>query len=262
METVFLNLGDYTLTYCIQLLIGIVLSFPLYRLLKKARTFLWAHNILSALVFCLLGVLLPLGPFGVLPLAIGASMALQASTYVLPILASNATFNMLIPLNETGFRFSASMIRILSALVIGFLCYLVLRLMDKDPLRLLRKNKQDLFTSSYEKGLGNLFTVYVNEIGLFLILAVLLNSIRAYLVSDTMTVFLNTGIGNSFKNLLLERNASNSLFFISMSSLFNTLIDFSAPAAFLSFFRARTVLTFYIVAGVVCVVLLIPIFIG
>ncbi|MCX7773541.1 MAG: hypothetical protein N2376_10570 [Clostridia bacterium] len=260
LQTILSKSADYAIAYLIQFIIGIVLSYPAYKLAAKHREALTKRPLVWAALFAFIGILIPVGPLGVLPLVIGLSIALRDTRIAIPMLAANAVFNMSIPLTETGFTFGASYVRILSAFVIGLVSYFAISILCKDSVLLIRKNKLELYEQGYNKNLLELFPLFINEIGIFLILAVILNAVRSNLFSDAMMVFLNTSGGDTVKNALLERNANNSVFFISATSIFNNLIDLSIPAALLSFFKARTTVLFYILSGIATIVLVAAIF--
>lgn len=248
--------GDYAITSIIQFLIGILLSIPVYKFLSSHPKVVQTHFIQLGVISTLLGMLLPMGSFGVLPLYIAILCAGGSAIAFIPFLSSNLIFNMLIPYTEISFRWDLSLLRILSAFLIGILSLVVFKVLFKDDQKLIRKNMVDKFKLSYEKsGIFGIFSTVINEVGLFLIVGVLLSAVRAFYISDALGAFLSTEGGGVVRDYLLENNASNNPFFIAAATIFNTIIDLTAPAALFSFLRLRGVLLQYIIIGCFCALL-------
>lgn len=250
------NAGDFALSAAIQFIIGILLSVPVYKLIAGRRASPNNHFILTGLVCAILGIVLPLGPFGVLPVTIAALCAGTSIVAIIPLAASNFIFNMLMPFTELSFNWDLACLRVLSAFAVGIISLFIFRIIFKGNNSTIRKNIMEKFQVHYEKtNLVGLFSAMINEIGLFLIIGVLLNAVRNYYFSDVLGTFLNSEGGLVVRNFLLDRNASTSPFFITSATIFNTVTDLTIPAALLSFLKLRGAILLYVATGCVCALL-------
>ncbi|MEJ2665432.1 MAG: hypothetical protein P8107_15565, partial [Spirochaetia bacterium] len=118
-----------------------------------------------------------------------------------------------------------------------------------------RRRVIEKFRPIFEKeGLFGLFSVMINELGLFLIAGIILNALRSYYFPDAMGALLSSGGGVAMRDFLLAHNAATNPFFITSATVFNTITGLMAPAAFLSLLKLRGVLLFYAATGAMCAI--------
>jgi len=247
--------GDLTISAGIQFLVGILLALPFYKLLAAHPGIVKVHYILVGPALAVLGILLPLGPFGILPLAIALLCAGAGIEAIVPLFVSNMTFNTLMPFTEISFDGNLVWLRILAALLTGMLSFFIFRALFAHREMPVRKGVIEKFRPFFERGgLFELFSVMINEIGLFLIAGIVLSALRSYYFPDAMGALFSSGGGVALRDFLLTRNASTNPFFITSATVFNTVTGLMAPAAFLCLLKLRGVLLFYAATGLICAV--------
>jgi hypothetical protein len=115
MFDLIVEIGISVLSNVVQLMIGCLLSISIYYLaaknLKSIKSNLAGDTAFIA-AFSLLGALLPLGPYGVVPVFSALLAAGLRPFIALPLLISNAVFNMLIPYNDVGFAWKTGTNRV------------------------------------------------------------------------------------------------------------------------------------------------------
>lgn len=124
MASLFLDFAGSAASNVVQLLAGCILSVPLY-LLVRGRAILKdglsVSGLLFAIILSICGILLPLGIYGVIPLAAVLLIAGFRPGAVFPLLVSNIMFNMLVPFNDPSFIWRTGFRQIILAFAAGIL---------------------------------------------------------------------------------------------------------------------------------------------
>lgn len=127
--------GKASLSNGIQLVLGILLSFPFFFIKLRSQNKSALKAILLILAAVLLGMILPLGPYGLIPLVTALYAGGAQAFFILPLVVSNSIFNLMFTFNDPWFVWGTGIWRILfafgTAIAAGLLIYF-LKLNDKD----------------------------------------------------------------------------------------------------------------------------------
>lgn len=140
MSSLLWEAGNITLSHFVQFTIGFVLSIMLYYIpvpVEKAEK----HNgYVTIIAAALLGMLFPLGIYGLIPIIVALSkMGFRFNT-LLPFLLSNTLFNSLVPFYDPSFTWRTGMPRVILAFLAGVMVGLVVKFFRYPTDGLLRIN--------------------------------------------------------------------------------------------------------------------------
>jgi hypothetical protein len=209
----------------------------------------------------LLGMLLPFGAFGAIPvLAAGWVLGLELPL-VLPLFLSNAMFNLFIPINAPVFILNGNIVRIVTAFAAGMLGSLWMR--DATEENALRGGTfQRLFQcQEIKSNYLRILKDYVEAAGLFIVAVAVLKAVFSFdLMYGLQNAFYSTDFGLSAIYAMARLNVMNP-FFTASGQLVERLLDFSSLAAFLLLFRFRRALGLYGLYAAIALLLAVSIFI-
>lgn len=238
------EVGGSVFSNVLQLAAGCVPAAIIYRIFngkyqgfKKNTPFC----ILLIAIFSALGLLLPLGTYGTIPLAFALLAIGLRHVYILPLIFSNAMFNMLVSYTDISFSWKTGTGRVLLAFTAGFVSGLVFKLIkNEDIIRMETPSLEDNSRSSFARVIG-FFSENINAFGLFLIIGAVLNALfHKYLLESVVNfIFLNPLLTNSLKYFLWF-DVANPYF----QYIFNLFFNLTALAAFIRFLKLRGLLVF------------------
>lgn len=234
-----------------QLIIGCLLSIPAYHLaagkLKNIKSG-FAGDISLIALFSLVGVVLPLGPYGVLPIFAALAATGLKPFMILPLLMANAVFNMLIPYNDVSFAWKTGMKRVVFALLAAILAGILLRrlkdrgesLLRSDNITTLGESEGDL-----SKVFGKLSTT-VSTAGPYLIAGVIVDVVfHKYIWWDILNFITHNSYTSFVPGFFARYNVANPFFLLAMTIAF-ILLDFVRTSSFTVVFRLKGLVLYYI----------------
>ena len=187
------KIGNAVVLNLIQIAAGYILSSLLYKFIKGKADYMKKGLAFDALIiaassFC--GVLLPLGPFGVIPVIAAFTVSGFKACLVFPMMISSVLFNTSIPLGELSFLWKDSPGRIILAFAAGAAAGFIIRLIDPDGEKLLRKDILENLTmrSAGFDGILKDFGNAVYMTGPYLVLGAAANAVfHRYVLYDSVT---------------------------------------------------------------------------
>ena len=245
------EIGVSVVSNIVQLIIGCLLSIPLYYLaVKRIKNIKSGFTCDLALIaaFSLLGTLLPLGPYGALP-AFAALITAGIKPYMsLPLLISNTVLNMLIPYNDVSFVWKTGMKRVVFALFAAILAGMALRMIKGRGEGFLRL-KSITMLGETAVGIKKVFGMLARNISLagpYLIVGVITDVIfHKFIWWD----FLNFITHNSYTSFLpgffARYDVVNPFFLLAMTTVF-ILLDFVRTSSYMMIFRFKGLVVYYI----------------
>lgn len=117
-----MNVGFALLQSIIQIIAGTVIGALFFRPLHKAfknRTFGLPAQIALTAGVTLLGMVIPLNTFGLIPIFIMLIKAGIKPHLAVPAMISNYLFNMLVPFSTPNFVWNTGYLRVIAAFLIG-----------------------------------------------------------------------------------------------------------------------------------------------
>jgi len=222
-----------------ELAAGSVLAVIIYRLFsgkyqgfKKNTPF----SIFLIAVFSLLGLLLPFGTYGAIPLALALLAVGMRHVYILPMIFSNVMFNMLVSVTDISFSWKTGTGRVLLAFTAGFASGLVFKLIKNEDI--IRQKTYSLYGErrTFSALAIEFFSENINTFGLFLIIGAILNAFfHKYLLESVVNfIFLNPLLNNSLKYFLWF-DVANPYF----QQIFNLFFNLTLLAAIVRFLRLK-----------------------
>lgn len=235
----------------LQLAVGCIFPLCAYLLKKRGISIVGLGHLQKSLVVIatsFAGMLLPLGPFGAVPVVAALCMTGLELPLALPLVVSSFIFNMSMPLTETVFVWNGNIARIAAAFAAGVLAGLLLSLRKKDVQDIIRKSTYRQFFSG-QQGTANYFIVlknYIEAAGLYIIAGAILRAAFSADVSYWLqNQFLTSDVGLATMTSLSRLNVFNPVFGASVLVL-GRLIDFSALAGAAFLLRPKSIVMLYL----------------
>jgi hypothetical protein len=244
-------LGNSVLLNIAQFMLGCMAAGFMYWLISR-----WGRagkeNSLSDLIImaagAMIGMLLPLGPYGMLPiLAVGLVGSLRLY-HVLPFYTTGMLFNTSIPFTQNNFLWNSIPGRVLLALSVGMAAGLLIKLLKLEKEHVIRLHIADQLAPKS----GNMAQVFkaavtgVYIIGSYLVLGAAANVLfHRYLFPDFITWVYSNPSGFELAKVFLTHNASTKPLFLVSVVIVNTLLDLMAASGLLLIFRIKGVIGYY-----------------
>ncbi|MCX7710517.1 MAG: hypothetical protein N2484_11795 [Clostridia bacterium] len=247
----------------LQLAAGCILSIPIFFLdssMIKEKQPTIMRDLLFITMFTIFGAALPLNIYGVLPIA-AALLHLGFKSYiVLPVIVSNLLFNMLIPFNDAGFIWRTGSNRVVFALIFGIaagLIFKTFKFIGDDVFNL--KNMPTIDRQSIHiRGIGSVLGKYINGIGLYLVIGVLLDSLfQKYVLTEVFNLIFTNSYTASIPQLFGTYNVGNPFFQLTMKIIY-TMLDLVKISGLLAILKPKgfvTVLGYHLIWIVLLTVL-------
>lgn len=244
----------------IGLAAGCLILFAANLRLKKKPALRPAGRIENAFAIAacsLIGIALPFGPFGAVPVMAALWLSGFELPLVLPLLVSNFIFNLSMPLADAVFVWNGNLPRIAAAFAAGALAGALLSVRGVNERETFRGSAYlNLFTA--QRGKTNYFKIlgsYAETAGLFIVAgAVLKASLSAELIYRLQNLFFASYVGSSAIGLIAKLNVFSPLFGSSLQIL-ERLVDFSSLACLVMLFRVKPLIRLYVLYIAIALVL-------
>ncbi len=252
--------GGQVIIDMLQIIVGCLLSIPFYyvvRSLKPGVNRPFIHNIALIFLASIMGMLLPLGTYGLLPVILTLAASGTGLYLILPAIASNAVFN-------TGLFLSGSMLpmqtytgQMLLAFVTGAGLGVMVKLTGAGPADVIRqKNSEEIVLEGISlKQLLKCISGSIQTLGLFLLAGTIANVLfQRYLFKEIMAVIYASPLGNGAALFFLQKNAAISQVFNCVMSIFTMFVNFAFLTSLLAVFRIKAIVicySYYVVWAVV-----------
>jgi hypothetical protein len=235
-----------------QVIAGCILSIPAYHLaglIQKGKKCPPFFELIVLFSFAVLGMLLPLGVHGLLPIIITLAASGVRLNLIIPALASNALFNTQILFSGYIYSPEAYIGQILSALIAGMAVGMILRLSSIKHTGIFRNRG---FGEPVQEGItlksmaGNISSSIL-YIGPYLLIGSIINVlVQRYLIREIMTFVYMTSLGYGAANFFMQRNASINHIFNCVVNIAAMFMNFTLFSTLIAVLRARAVLFFYL----------------
>lgn len=268
MNGILLDIGTTLLSNGWQILAGTVIAIPLHYLPRvqwekegECACARWKKVFIVVLV-AFGGMVLPLGIYGVIPMAIALLARGLSFSLVLPLLVSNLLFNMLVPYADPSFIWRTGTPRVLFAWFAGVAAGVLFTALKSDA--------GDLQNGKWIKVLPgeslNINNIIVNSGRNIIILAcclipgAVINSVFHRVLWVKFIQILYTSSQTAFlPRLFASLNVTHPIFLLAMTIVM-TLMDLTRLSAFFAILKPRGVLL-YVIYGLAWVILLsVPVF--
>jgi uncharacterized membrane protein YraQ (UPF0718 family) len=121
MSNLLLEAGKSIISQIIQFTIGFILALFIYSLPNQKLDSGNKHHYLTIIVTSLLGMLLPIGIYGLIPICVAFTKIGFPLYATLPLIISNAIFNALVPFFDPTFTWRTGLPRIIIAFLAGII---------------------------------------------------------------------------------------------------------------------------------------------
>ncbi len=244
MFDIISEMGETLIFNIVQLIAGCILAWVLYHFLNKKvkpTEGKFVKDLCLAVLFIVIGMILPLGSFGIIPI-MAALMILGFKPYIiLPMFVSSTIFNILISFNDISFVWRTGYRRVILAFVIGLAFVFILKI-SKISVRLTNFPKFEDNKINF-KGIASIAGDMINKLGIFLVVGI---------VADTLfnTYVLPGIIDAIFKSASFIPKYFGSLnvvnpFFILAITLVKAIFDLTRLSALISFFKPKGFIIYY-----------------
>ena len=254
MTGLLFDTGNSVVWGILQMIAGCLLAFPACRLARRLAPVLAGrayagYPVIIGSAFC--GIALPLGIYGLIPVAALTARAKVKAFAVLPMLAANLVFNMLVPITETTFVWHSSTKRIIFAFVAGICIGVAAKLFNTDygDIFSRRVNADGVSghenTESIRTGYKSFLLGNINGLGIYLVIGALVHSFfYRYLYTDVMSAFYSNPLGASATRLLLGYDITSDYFLIT-ALILNMFMDFLKLSALLFLLNIKGLLGYF-----------------
>jgi uncharacterized membrane protein YraQ (UPF0718 family) len=249
----------------IQISMGGVLAIIFLGLFKgrleKFQTSPVKNNIF-ALGIIILGTLLPLDTFGILPLFAAMIAAGVGYNKAVAFLVANAFFNMTVPYTDIAFTWKYGVLRPILAIVVGSLACFILYILKKQDFEVLRKNNVSILFKEFQGGIGFIKCIGngINLFAPYLLVGVLANTVfKNYVLNNVLDLIFKSKATSFIPNAFSSLNVTN-VFFLLVLNIAVMLMNFIKLSAFIAALKIRGVLVYYACYMGVALVLSVSIF--
>lgn len=259
MDELVIKVGIALVQNMVQLVVGTLIAALIYTLLhKKVQHFKSSigRDMILILVASLLGALLPLETYGVLPIFFVFLQMGIRPYIILPLLLSNTLFNMLIPFNDPTFVWRIGYDRLVLAIVLAALVGLIIKVMtSKKEIFMLNKLGVELKNPIHTKTVFNRIHNNISTVGMYMIVGVILNTLfNEYVINNvTEAVFShsNTAVITRFLGMY---NIVHPLFLLGVSIIY-ALMNFTTLSGLLVVIKPKSTLMYYLYCGICALIL-------
>lgn len=256
------DMGGNAAYHILQIVIGCCIAsfgLPYFKKINPENI----YGVISMLIVPVIGVLLPLDSFGVIPVA-SMMIALRFPAYMaLQLFVSNSLFNLLIPFNEAGFRMWPDSGRMVLAVLIGIsVGVLVKRLkINTDSILRLSVMKETDKKRKAVAGVISETAQFIYTSGIYIILAAVAEVLLGtYWREPLKAWFYSSPLGYFFARELTQLNLFNVFFLLALSLAGNLLnpVKLAAAAVIL---RSKGIVLYYFYIGTWALLLSVSLFI-
>lgn len=229
---------------------------------KKTEIDIRSNNALGIPASALLGILLPCGPMGALPVIAVMAAAGISHTWILALFTSNFLFHLALPLKEIGFTWGANVARMALSVIIGASAGFLLKIFKVNERSIINPKALAVLDngSSFPFHVVKLFKSCLGAFGLYLLLGTAANSLfHRFLFYDFLKSLYASPVGEFAISTFMGLDISN-VFFGVAGQMINRLMDMTAICASVFLFRMKGLILFLSFYLAWVAVLVIPVF--
>ena len=239
-------IGNLLILNLVQVIFGSMLAIIIYKILTK-RPKGFRSEIALIAIFPLCGILLPLDAFGVIPIAVALIAVGFKYNFVIPLIFSNALFNMLVPFNDPTFIWERGVRRVIVAYLAGLLIGLILKKLDWEEesyIKLKDLPKIDMDKIS-KKDIIIFIKKNIDVMGIYLLLGVILETIfHRYVLVNTVAWLYSNKISSGILYNMSGRDVVNPYFLLTMTIIY-MLINMTKLFAMLRILKIKGIVTYF-----------------
>lgn len=242
-----MNIGFAVLQSIIQIIAGTVIGTLAFQPLHKAfqnRTFELQAQVALIAGTALLGMVIPLNTFGLIPIFIMLIKAGIKPHLAVPAMISNYLFNMLVPFSTPSFVWNTGYLRVIAAFLIGIVGGIIL-LFAVEKGTVIGVNQLDFYGDTTGiRAVPESVGRAVGALGIYAVCGAIAETVfRQYvLYNATSQVFSNRSM-SGLTDFFVEFNVVNPLFLLAVDFLY-TIVNFIGISALLSVFKLKTFAAF------------------
>jgi uncharacterized membrane protein YraQ (UPF0718 family) len=251
-STLFLNV--------VQIVIGCILASLIYyfgtkKHIKTNEKLL--TDLLMIGIFSIFGMIFPLNTYGLIPIFIALTYSGFRMYSLLPLLISNALFNMLVPFTDVSFVWRTGIRRVIFAFVVANMAGIILRKLENKCCRLLREDVIAKFAKKPERIIDfiNILRKSIVIMGIYLIVGVIVDTIfHKYIWWDILDLLTKSQYTSFIPEFFAGYNVVNPFFLLAFTILF-LLMDFIKMSALLTVFKLKGLIIFYSYFIIIAIIL-------
>lgn len=266
MPALLFNIAGTTVINIIQLISGCVLAVFFFRIFKSrpmCKVQSSKFSFAFIFTFSLIGILLPLGIYGIIPL-IAAMLAVGFGSHTAgALLVSNVLFNMLVPFNDPSFVWRSGYRQVLLAFAAGLGAGIILYAGKVLNSKILRQK----YMPSIREHSSNIrmFLMIIDDsikkLGVFLVFGAIAEAIfQKYLLSNIVNAFYYNSFTAAIPTFFGRHDVSNPLFLLTFTIIY-MLMNMINLFALAAIFKFRGLVSYFGYYLLLAVILAIPAFI-
>lgn len=246
MQLIF-EIGGSLLFEILQILLGCLIAYGLFKALNGENELVNDLNkeiYLIPILASILGMALPMGLFGIIPIMLSAFLIGLRFPLVVPMMVSNFLFNMLVPFTEVGFSWRTIWLRIIIALIMGVAAGVITGLFKVDTGSVLRGNLDGETAGS--KRFLSFVNQYLNKAGVFLIIGLILEVIfKKYFFYNLFNLIDITGMTTVILGVIKGYDVASPVFLFIMV-IFYMVMNLKTLSAVIMLFKWKSTVGFYL----------------
>ena len=232
MPALIFSIAGNVAANVVQLIAGCLLAIVAYSIFKDRRDDILEAAVLKRLslqrmfiiiIFSFLGIVLPLGIYGTIPL-IAALLAVGFNNYAAgALLVSNVMFNMLIPVNDPSFVWRTGYSQMIFAFIAGSAAGLLLLIVGSKEPAAVRSGfmPQIKADPSRTKMYLLLADDCFKKLGILLLIGVIADTVfQRYMLGGIVNAFYSNPITEAIPNFFGGQNVSNPLFLLTFKIIY------------------------------------------
>lgn len=269
MINITLNIATTVLSNIVQLIIGCLISIPVYLICLNLKNKVNGDRATSSTdyllmaIFSLCGIALPLGIYGVIPIFLALIAAGFRFYTVLPLIISNLLFNMLVPFNDPGFIWRTGVRRIILAFIAGLVAGLLMKSFKITRQKVLRENNSN-FPVEYTqnpKSVLHIIDKSIKKTGFFIIAGVIADTfLHRYALGYMINAIYTNPLTSVVPGFFSRYDVTNPYFLLTFLIAY-TLMDLVKMSALLFLLKPKYLAMYIIYFFIMAVILAIPAFI-
>jgi uncharacterized membrane protein YraQ (UPF0718 family) len=218
------------------IILGGIISFPFFRYFNgrfKKTEYSIGADILIIFAISTVGLVIPLGTYGIIPIVAYAYSAKCKSYKILPFIVSNYIFNMTIPFTEANFTWKTAPARIIVACLAGVFAGIIAKMFSKKTEGKFFHERLFEISPKEEglKGLLSFLKACIETTVFFVLFGVVLNSIfHRFIMYDTLKAVYSSPLGSTALKYMNGFNVMNPFFMMALT-IANILMDITKLSA-------------------------------
>jgi uncharacterized membrane protein YraQ (UPF0718 family) len=266
MAEFIFSTGISVLINTLQLILGCILSILLFYFTNNKIQISGSklsQDIIIIVLFSFIGIILPLGTFGVIPIIIVLLIVKFKSHAVFSLLVSNIIFNMIVPFIDPGFIWKTGFLQVVLAFTAGVTIGLLLRLLKTNENIIFKIHdigfdEKNPFSISIVKNILNKTIIKVVP---FIIVGVIINLLfQKYIFSGFFNEIFSNSKTSFIPVFLAKHDVASPTFLLAMT-LFTTLMDLTKVSALLFLLKIKGLGVFFGFCLFLIIMLAVPAFI-